>query len=129
MSLAGYSNGRIAAALEIDDSTVPVWAERHKEFGDALKAGRDLADGRAARALFRRVTGFRARTEKIFCDTKTGEIFRANTLTYYPPDVQAAMHWLKKRQPELWGDVDPSSQPSGVNIYIDADTLALCGKT
>jgi len=52
-----------------------------------LKKGRDIADGAVVEALYRRAVGFRL-----------GE-------GYYPPDVTAAIFWLKNRQPGRWRDV------------------------
>lgn len=93
------------------------------------------------RALKRRGTGFRVKTEKVFC-TKDGEIIRAATSEYIPPDVGALTFALKSiergRFNEKAEDGPPDAKgarPSkgaepatgGLHIYFDTEALALAG--
>lgn len=128
LALLGATDDAMAEAFDVATSTLALWKRTEPAFSDALKRGKADADADVVRALYRRATGFRRRTEKIFC-TKGGEIVRAEAIEYFPPDVTACIYWLKNRQPEKWREANRAGDEAGgfkVNVYIDADTDALC---
>ena len=77
LSLLGMTDGQMAKFFEVAHSTLSLWKLEHEEFSDALKKGKEYADGKVASALF----------------TKAVD-----------GDVTAQIFWLKNRQPGLWRD-------------------------
>lgn len=96
----GHTDTEIAQFFGVADSTFKAWKARFPELGSSLKAGKEVADDRVERSLYTRAVGFSVDTEKIFCSD--GDIVRAKTKQYYPPDVAAAFIWLKNRRG--WSD-------------------------
>lgn len=137
MALLGASRLKIARFFGVSPSTLDRWADAEPEFREALDAGR-RATGRVARALLRRATGYRVKGVKPMTVPVGGgisEIVDHPVITYYPPDVTAALAWLKRHEPRVWGDAGrgttKAAQQGGggsVHVFIDADTAALCGE-
>lgn len=73
----GFTLDEIADYWNVNSSTVTRWARQHPEFSNAIKRGRQEADGSVLQSLLKR-----ARDGDI-----TGIIF-----------------WLKNRQPKKWRD-------------------------
>jgi hypothetical protein len=135
MAHQGMNDRQIAAALGVDDKSFYGWKYKYPVFGEILCKARN-APGAVAATLYKRARGFSKKTEKLFFDAKWGAVVRAETREYYPPDVKAILEYLKRHDPERWGDEAPgSAKPKapigdiGINITIDAATLALCGVT
>lgn len=103
LALLGATNEQMADALGISLATLHVWRNKHSEFLDALKNGKEVADSKVADSLYHRAIGYTHPEEKIF--NNQGEIIRAETLKHYPPDTTAAIFWLKNRDPANWRDV------------------------
>jgi hypothetical protein len=100
--LCGATDADLADFFEVSEKTINAWKKQHPHFGEALKKGKDLADGKVANALYLRAIGYTHPEEKIFCSD--GEIVRAETIRQYPPDTPAAIFWLKNRQKARWRD-------------------------
>jgi hypothetical protein len=62
----------------------------------SLKVGKEEADARIERSLYRRAVGYSFKSEKIFCN-KDGEVTRVPIVEHMPPDVTAQIFWLKNR--------------------------------
>ena len=52
--------------------------------------------------LYVRGLGYRHKAEKIFHDRENGGVIRASYEEHYPPDTNAALAWLARRQPGRW---------------------------
>lgn len=117
LCLLGLTDRQLAEAFEVAESTISDWKKKHKAFSEALREGKLKADGKVARALYRRATGFKYNEvtfEKIddkhsLLATSDDEIaidaYRKKIVTkYVVPDAGAAMSWLKNRQKDLWRD-------------------------
>jgi transcriptional regulator with XRE-family HTH domain len=83
----GFTDERVAAALNVSRSTLAAWKSGDPEFRDALKAAKATADAAVADGLFRRACGF-----------------TADDGTYFPPHPTAIVFWLKNRLPAEWRD-------------------------
>lgn len=103
LTMVGFTMDQVAEALDVSKSTFELWCyETHPEMYDAILEARHHADGKVAASLFARATGYTYVAEKVV-SSKDG----AEVVTYKehcPPDVNAAMIWLKNRQPALWKD-------------------------
>lgn len=93
----GATDKVLAEFFEVTESTINEWKLKHKKFSEALKGGKIQADARVAKALFKRALGYRYQ-EKTFEDGSLKKV----VVKELPPDVGAAMSWLKNRQRETW---------------------------
>lgn len=96
----------LAEFFEVSKPTLYQWCEDYPSFFNAVDGARLLADGKVAKRLYKRATGFEREGVKIFApnfsEGGTGEPVYAPYTEYYPPDTQAASLWLRNRQPRLW---------------------------
>lgn len=99
----GATDADLAEAFGVAESTINNWKERHPEFVESLKAGKDEADATVVRSLFERANGYSHPAVKIFC-TKDGGIVEAPYTEHYAPDTTACIFWLKNRRPNEWRD-------------------------
>lgn len=86
-ALIGFTDVEIAEALEISLRSLDNWKKKHPEFMQAIKRGKQIADGKVAASLYKRATGFMGPDGK-----------------YYPPDTTAGIFWQKNRQKTHWRD-------------------------
>lgn len=99
----GANNRQVAEVLGVTPQTVERWKEKIPEFGEAFKEAEKIANEKVKQALYKRCLGFERKATKIM--QYQGEIVEADYMEYYPPDVQACLEWLKKRDPENWRDI------------------------
>jgi len=105
LSLLGLNDEEIYTTLEISKATFYEWKRSNSKFSDAIGEGRDPADGKIARALYKRALGGTRVTEEkaMVVDGKIQIVKVRKTLA---ADVRAAETWLSRRQPKRWGKVD-----------------------
>lgn len=102
MRLLGLNREQILHILGVDEMTLDNWRAAHPEFHDAWERGGMLADANVAAALYWRATGYTYDAEKLFYDSRKGEVIRTTQRTHCPPDVTAANMWLTNRARDLW---------------------------
>lgn len=108
MAYLGATEAQIADRLGVQVITLQRWMNTYPEFGEALRLNLEAADERVKRALYQRAVGYEYVSEEI--KTVSGgkdagsHIERVPTVVHVPADPTAALNWLKKRQPETWGD-------------------------
>lgn len=115
------SDKEIAKVLGITYRTFTRWLTTRPAFKAAYDEGGDLADAKVAAALHKRATtGLMVPSEKIFLD-KEGNIVRAKTKTFIPPDVGAQQYWLNNKAKDQWSSTQKTelSGPQGKPIQID----------
>lgn len=100
MCQLGATDADLAAELDVDTSTIWRWRSKHRAFGAALKAGKDLADDRVERALYQRAVGYSYDSLKIMAHE--GRSFEHAYTEHVPPDPGAAKLWLTNRRPKDW---------------------------
>ena len=83
----GITPGELAGQLKISLTTLNRYRKQHPEFGELFKEAASAKDDLVEEALLKRATGYENNSGK--------EV---------PPDVRAAMFWLKNRRPENWKD-------------------------
>lgn len=92
LGLMGKTNQEISEFFGIAESTFYKHLLKNPSVSEALKRARAGSDSDVVAALYQRATGF----------TRT---MPDGLKQYFPPDVTAAIFWLKNRQPEAWRDV------------------------
>jgi hypothetical protein len=98
----GMTDIEIADVLGIGLATLYRWKLDHPEFARVFKLGKAAADDRVERSLYSRAIGYDYIAEKAAM-TRHGQ----KTMRYrahVPPDVSAAVFYLKNRRPDRWRD-------------------------
>jgi len=98
----GATDNELGDFFGVRRETIWAWAQKHDEFSNALKAGKDAADERVAQSLYHKAVGYTFDCEKVF--QHQGEIVRAPIREHVPPDTTAMIFWLKNRRPQEWRD-------------------------
>lgn len=101
---AGKPLVEVSKIVGIGERTLHDWKVQDWAFSAALKESQAIADDMVEMSAFKRAVGYEHPEEKIFYDSKNGEIVRAETKKHYPPDTQAIVFWLKNRRPKDWKD-------------------------
>jgi hypothetical protein len=114
LCLLGATDDDLARLLELPRGTIDAWLAEVPAFAAAVQAGRDVADATVAERLYARAVGFSQQVEKLY--NNKGEIVRESYTEHYPPDVPAAIFWLRNRRP-AWRD-------GGAGEGTGADLLA-----
>lgn len=99
-SLLGATLAEIASLLDISFPTLLSWRDKHPEFRAALVEGKDLADARVAKSLYRRAIGY-SHPDTHIC-VIDGQVVQTPIVKHYPPDTAAAFIWLQNRRRGDW---------------------------
>jgi hypothetical protein len=99
MALLGLSDTQMANILGITEQTLNNWKTEHPMFFESLTQGKENADGKVAKAMYKRALGLTIIEEAL---TKDGQIVQLRK--ELPPDTPAAKHWLANRQRKLWAN-------------------------
>lgn len=121
--LLGATDNDLADLFTTSESVINAWKRRHKEFSEALKAGKVAADAKVAESLYKRACGYShpdTKPQWVESDMKgeDGEWHRVGRWEYaeftkhYPPDSTAMIYWLKNRSAN-WRDKPEKSDGSG----------------
>lgn len=106
-ALLGMTNQEIADALGIHLDTLHDWRRKYPAFSYALKAGKEVADGKVARSLYRKAKGATIRAIKAGPDGQP--LYDDDGKPVYvdvelPGDTTAQIFWLKNRRSNQWRD-------------------------
>jgi hypothetical protein len=99
----GCINKEIAAGLRISTATLASWVKKFPEFLSAIKEGKEVADGKVAKALYKRAIGYKIPEKKV-TQNADGSIRKEVTEKEICPDVTAIKFWLTNRDPDNWKD-------------------------
>lgn len=122
LALLGCTDAEMADIFMVSETCFKHWKERHAEFAQALDRGKAHADAKVARSLYQRAVGFEQRAVKVFGDVASGNELVVPYTIQHPPDTNAALAWLRNRQPEKW-----RAEPQAVavaNASANASTVA-----
>ena len=111
----GATDEEIAEFIGVSTRTLYRWKARHSEFCQAIQTGKIIADERVERSLYQMATGTYVKEQQAhkvktvtYDDGKrsaeTEEIKLVEVERYMPPEVPAAIFWLKNRRKEQWRD-------------------------
>lgn len=100
LAINGATDDEIADDIGVSVRTVMRWYNKHPEFRQAVRYGKEQADEKVERSLYHRAVGFEMDTVKIgFFE---GRPVYAEHREYYPPDPGSAKLWLTNRKREDW---------------------------
>jgi len=113
LCVLGATDLDIANFFEVDARTIYRWKAEFEEFRQSLKRGKDEADDLVEQRLFQRATGYTHDAVRIFMPKDADEPVYAPYVEHHPPDVTAAIFWLKNRRSDQWRDRHEHSGPGG----------------
>ena len=139
LALLGLSNLEIATALGVASITVDKWMKNYPEFEYAVERGREIADTKVVRALYKRACGYTYEdTHVSVIKPKNPEdepiVLTTPVLKHMPPDTQAAIFWLTNRQRKHWSttqkiELNAKIQQTAPDLSdLTDDELALISK-
>jgi hypothetical protein len=99
MALLGLTDTQMATIIGINQDTFNEWKKVYPIFSESLMRGKEDADGKVAKAMYKRALGLTIIEEAL---TKDGQIVQLRK--ELPPDTPAAKHWLANRQRKLWAN-------------------------
>jgi hypothetical protein len=103
--MMGATNATLAERFEVSRTTIDNWIATIPDFGDAVRKGREVADGAVVSALYARATGTQRTMTRVFCHK--GQPVTVSYPVDLPPDVRACIFWLRNRRPEQWRENRP----------------------
>lgn len=116
----GFIDSEIAEIMGISERTLNNWKEKHPEFMQSLKDGKEEPDQAVERSLFERATGYvNKNAVKIFMPANAEEPVYAPYEEHVAPDVTAQIFWLKNRRPDRWRDRQEVEHSGTVQIIDD----------
>lgn len=116
LAMLGATDKQMALCLGISLSTLEYWKRNHSEFMESLERGKLEADANVAHALYQRAIGYSH--PAVHISVYKGEVYETPYTKHYPPDTDAAKHWLNIRQRENWTAVT-KSENTFTNININ----------
>jgi hypothetical protein len=120
MCRLGATDEELADHFEVCVRTIYRWRNSHEEFAEAVVAGKDHADDRVERALYSRAVGCSVQRTKVFKHAGDPDPVYATYTHHLPPDTNAALQWLRVRQPKTWGVQAEDEGDPGVYSIIQA---------
>lgn len=97
----GLTDIQIAANIGVAERTFTEWKARFPAISSALKKGKAPVDFIVENALFKRATGYEWEETTTEINTDGKRHIRKVT-KHVPPDVGAAIFWLKNRRRDKW---------------------------
>lgn len=129
LAMLGQTDIEMAAFFGVAESTIYLWKQKHAEFSEAIKEGKEKADSMVADGLFKRALGYSHPAVKIM--QHEGAPVIVPYTEHYAPDTAACIFWLKNRQPAKWRDkvATEISGPEGGPVQAEvkhacADSMA-----
>ncbi|MCO1336452.1 hypothetical protein MO867_19140 [Microbulbifer sp. OS29] len=109
----GLTDKELGEFFEVTEQTINNWKNKHPEFFESIKRGKNLADANVAESLFRRACGYSHEAVKIM--QHNGNPIVQEYTEHYPPDTTACLAWLHNRQREKW-QRNPDPAGGGADI-------------
>ncbi len=104
LCLLGATHEELANFFGVTTVTFYAWLKKHKDFLNAIRAGKEFADANVASRLYERAMGYSHQAVKIVADAKTGAEHIVPYTENYPPDTAACIFWMKNRRKDKWRD-------------------------
>lgn len=101
-ALLGATDLQMAAHFGVSNQTFNNWKNKHTEFMDALKAGKDEANANVANSLYRQAMGYEIEEEEV--RIVEGKPVAVKIKRFIPPNNAATIFFLKNRDRQNWRD-------------------------
>ncbi len=121
-ALSGMTDKEMYTMLEISHDTFYKWKRERPEFADALKKGKDIANGELVNSAFKQATGYYITvTEPMKVKKGFDEFIEMVTYEkFIPANNTMNIFMLKNRMPEQYKDKQHTEHSGGVNIsFVD----------
>ena len=121
----GLTNEQIAHNIGISRSTLNEWKKKYPDISDTLKKEKEIVDYEVENALLKRALGYKYKEvtkERILNPITSSYELRITKEVEkeVPPDVGAAMAWLKNRKPDQWRDKpQPKDEEDDSVVIVD----------
>jgi hypothetical protein len=102
MCRLGATDEELAEHFKVCVRTIYRWRNTHEEFAEAVVVGKEHADARVERALYSRAVGCSVERTRVFKHAGDPNPVYATYRHHLPPDTNAALQWLRVRQPKKW---------------------------
>jgi hypothetical protein len=122
MCRLGATDEELAEHFEVCVRTIYRWRNTHEAFAEAVIAGKEHADARVERALYSRAVGCTVERTKVFKSAGEDPVY-ATYQHHLPPDPNAALQWLRVRQPKKWGG-QAEDKPGSITAEMVEKALA-----
>jgi hypothetical protein len=123
MCRLGATDEELAEHFEVCVRTIYRWRNTQEEFAEAVIAGKEHADARVERALYSRAVGCTVERTKVFKSAGEDPVY-ATYQHHLPPDPNAALQWLRVRQPKKWGAQQAEDKPDSITAEMVEKALA-----
>jgi hypothetical protein len=121
MCRLGATDEELAEHFEVCVRTIYRWRNAHEAFAEAVVCGKEHADARVERALYSRAVGCTVDRTKVFKGAGDPDPVYTTYKHHLPPDTNAALQWLRVRQPKKWGrHQEEERNPSPVDMIEKA---------
>lgn len=116
LSLLGITEREMANIIGISLAGLELWKKRHADFAGAIQSGKEESAGAMANSVFQSGLGFEYTEEKVLTNRvkefdEYGRVIKEYTEPLIvqvkkkcPPNITAALAFLKAKHPEIWGD-------------------------
>jgi len=96
----GLTDKEISKLLGISEATLNNYKKQYPEFLESLKKGKEIADEKVIKSLYRRALGYSH--PEVHISNYRGKVTVTDIIKHYPPDVMACVYWLNNRIPTEW---------------------------
>jgi len=130
MAEKGLTDKQMARKLGMTEQAFNIWKNQHTEFFESLSRGKDKADERVEKSLYKQALGYTYRAQKpVVVSDGNGMGSHVETAEYrerVSPSTSAAIFWLKNRRPKKWRDKQEieHSGEIGVSVKYDLNKLS-----
>jgi len=125
----GATDEELAEHFGVCVRTIYRWRNAHEEFARAVVAGKDHADARVERALYSRAVGCSVERTRVFKHAGDPDPVYATYTHHLPPDPNAALQWLRVRQPRKWRIVEEDKGDFTAARMIEKALARVAGHT
>lgn len=102
LAAKGAIDDEIAEAFGISVRTLHRWKQEYPSFMQALTVGKEAADAKVEKSLYRRALGYDVKEKETLVETdKDGNVKPVKVkegTKHVPPDTMAIMYWLNNRK-------------------------------
>lgn len=131
-ALLGMTDEQIAHAFEISVTTLNNWKNKFETFRDAIKRGKEEADGNVVHSFYQICNGYTFDSEQIVPNrvkhyNDKGKVIREETKVirvpikkHVPPNARAIIKWLEARQPDQWSQREKVTNKITMNTQINS---------